>query len=100
MVSRIQAKLAVGQPGDIYEQDANRVADAVMRLPEPGMQRQVKPEDEEEETLQTKQLANQITPLVQVQCQEETEEEEEEMLQAKSREDATSEVINFISAGL
>jgi len=31
----IQAKLAVGQPGDKYEQEADRVADAVMRMPEP-----------------------------------------------------------------
>ena len=80
----LQAKLRIGQPGDIYEQEADRVADAVMRLPERGMQQQVEPEEEkeEEETLQSKPLTNQITPLVQVQRQEETEEEEEE-LQAK-----------------
>jgi hypothetical protein len=77
----LQAKLRIGQPGDKYEQEADRVADAVMRMPEPGVQRQVEPE-EEEETLQSKPLANQITPLVQVQRQEEPE-EEEEMLQAK-----------------
>ena len=58
------------------------MADAVMRMPEPGVQRQVEPEEEEEETLQFKPLANQITPLGQVQRQEEPE-EEEEMLQAK-----------------
>ena len=47
-------------------------------MPEPGVQRQVEPEEEEEEeTLQTKPLANQITPFVQVQRQEEPEEEEE-----------------------
>jgi len=34
VVARIQAKLAVGQPCDIYEQEANRVADEVMRMPE------------------------------------------------------------------
>jgi len=45
------------------------------------VQRQVEPE--EEERLQAKPLANQITPLVQVQRQEEPEEEEEETLQAK-----------------
>ncbi|MCD4842326.1 MAG: hypothetical protein K8R08_10050, partial [Methanosarcinales archaeon] len=60
-----------------------RVADAVMRIPDPGVQRQVdEEENENEETLQTKPLVNQITPLVQVQRQEEPE-EEEEMLQAK-----------------
>ncbi|MBW2690368.1 MAG: hypothetical protein JRC99_10620, partial [Deltaproteobacteria bacterium] len=85
----LQAKLRIGEPGDVYEQEADRVADAVMRMPEP---------EEEEETLQSKPLANQITPLVQVQRQEEPEEEEEEMLQAKSREDATSEVTNDLES--
>ena len=76
----LQAKLRIGQLRDKYEQEADRVADAVMRMPEPGVQRQAEPE--EEETLQTKPLANQITTLVQVQRQEEPE-EEEETLQAK-----------------
>jgi hypothetical protein len=62
----------------VYEQEADRVADAVMRMLE--VRRQV--EQEEEETLQSKPLSNQISPLVQVQCQEEPE-EEEKMLQAK-----------------
>ena len=79
----LQAKLRIGQPGDVYEQEADRVADAVMRMPDPGVQRQVEPEEEEEETLQTKPLVNQITPLVQVQRQEEPEEEEEEIVQPK-----------------
>jgi hypothetical protein len=30
----IQAKLKIGQPNDIYEQEADRVADQVMRMPE------------------------------------------------------------------
>jgi hypothetical protein len=79
----LQAKLRIGQPGDVYEQEADRVADTVMRMPEPGVQRQVEPEEEEEETLQPKPLASQITPLVQVQRQEEPEEEEEETFNAK-----------------
>ena len=70
VVTGIQAKLKIGQPGDKYEQEADRVADAVMRMPEPEMQRQVEPE----------------------------EEEEEEMLQAKSREDATFEVTNDLES--
>ena len=80
----LQAKLRIGQPGDVYEQEADRVADEVMRMPELRVLRQVEPEEEEEEeTLQSKPLTNQITPLVQVQRQEEPEEEEEEELQAK-----------------
>jgi len=90
----LQAKLRIGQPGDVYEQEADRVADEVMRMPEPEMQRQVEPEEEEEEILQTKPLVDQITPLVQRQV----EEEEEEMLQAKSMEDATPEVSNDLES--
>jgi len=80
----IQAKLTINQPGDRYEQEADRVADAVIRMPEPGVQRQVEPEEEEEEeALQTKPLAAQITPLLQRQIEPEEEEEEEELIQAK-----------------
>ncbi len=79
----VQRKLTIGQPNDRYEQEADRVADEVMRMPEPQVQRQVEPEEEEEEEmLQTKPLASQITPLVQVQRQEQSE-EEVETLQAK-----------------
>ena len=41
----LQAKLWIGQPGDKYEQEADRVADAVMRMPEPQVRRQVELED-------------------------------------------------------
>jgi len=85
----LQAKLKIGQPGDKYEQEADRVTDAVMRMPEPGVQRQVEPEEEEEETLQAKPLAEEITPLVQRQVEPE---EEEEMLQAKTTSGYLSEV--------
>ena len=34
-----QAKLMIGQPNDIYEQEADRVAEQVMRIPEPQPQR-------------------------------------------------------------
>ena len=35
----IQAKLAISQPGDIFEQEADRIADHVMRMPDPTIQR-------------------------------------------------------------
>ena len=35
----IQAKLTVGAPDDAYEREADRVADAVMRMPQPEIQR-------------------------------------------------------------
>jgi peptidoglycan hydrolase-like protein with peptidoglycan-binding domain len=63
----IQAKLRVGQPNDQYEQEADRVAEQVMRMPEPGLQRQSELPEEDEDTLQTKPLASQITPLTQLQ---------------------------------
>jgi hypothetical protein len=34
----IQAKLTVSQPGDVHEQEADRVANAVMRMPESSVQ--------------------------------------------------------------
>ena len=71
----LQPKLTIGRPDDKYEQEADRVADKVMRMPEPELQRQVEPEEEEEETLQAKPLSDLITPLVQ--RQDESEEEEE-----------------------
>lgn len=85
VVAGIQAKLVVGQPGDKYEQEADRVADAVMRMTEPEVQRQV----EEEELIETKTIADQITPSVQRQVKNE---EEEEMLQTKGRTGQTPEV--------
>jgi len=86
----LQDKLRIGQPGDVYEQEADRVADAVMRMPEPGMQRQVEPEEEEEDMLQAKPLAEEITPLVQRQV--EPEEEEEEELQRQPIEEEEKEL--------
>ncbi len=35
----LQAKLPVSQPGDPYEKEADRVADQVMRMPAPALQR-------------------------------------------------------------
>ena len=80
---QLQAKLAIGQPNDKYEQEADCVADAVMRMPEPRVQRQEEPE-EEEEMLQAKPISDLITPLVQRQVEPE-EEEEEEYIQPKAK---------------
>jgi peptidoglycan hydrolase-like protein with peptidoglycan-binding domain len=82
----IQAALKIGLPNDRYEQEADRAAELVMRMPEPGIQRQTTcPEcmEEEEELIRTKPLAEQITPLVQKQVEPAVEEKEEEELQAK-----------------
>jgi hypothetical protein len=98
----IQTKLKISEPGDRYEQEADRVADQVMRMPEPKIQRvcaeceeelqrqpmeEEEEKKEEEETLQTKPLAESITPLIQRQTEpteeEEKKKEEEETLQTK-----------------
>lgn len=102
----IQAKLKIGHPNDKYEQEADRVAEQVMRMPDseigsvsPGeekIQRKCAacksggttcPKcAEEEEKIQLKPLASQITPLVQRQTvpEEVLEDEEEEIIQAKA----------------
>ncbi len=84
----IQPKLRIGQPNDKYEQEADRVADRVMSMPEPKqslvnsdssvenrIQRQTeecpecnekeeeKEEEDEKTQIQTKQLSNQTPPI-------------------------------------
>ncbi len=64
----LQTKLRIGEPGDKYEQEADRVAEEVMRMPEPKLQRQVEPEEEEEDEdkmVQTKAIVNRVAPLAQ-----------------------------------
>jgi hypothetical protein len=65
----IQAKLKVGQPNDKYELEADRMADQVMRMSEPGIQRKCKEcmEEDEEGTLRRTQTNNQmpaVTPNI------------------------------------
>lgn len=60
----IQTKLTINQPGDRYEQEADRVADQVMRMPEPSFQHQMEPEAKDEAGMvQRKAITNSITPL-------------------------------------
>ena len=77
----LQAKLRIGQPGDVYEQEADRVANAVMMTPEPQVQRQLEEEEEEEEPIQT-ELNGSIQQLPE-------EEEEEELITPKVQEKLT-----------
>jgi hypothetical protein len=102
----LQTKLRVNEPGDVSEQEADRVADEVMRMPEPPISRAREWEQawqgegeattlqrtcaacasgeglcpqcaEEEEVMQRKPLRAQITPLIQRQAMEEPDEEDE-----------------------
>jgi hypothetical protein len=64
----LQTKLKVNHPGDEYEQEADRVADAVMRMPGPQIQRQAA--EEEEEPVQTKKISGdipEVTPELEAQ---------------------------------
>ncbi|MCY7272250.1 MAG: hypothetical protein LH702_00535, partial [Phormidesmis sp. CAN_BIN44] len=63
--STIQPKLTIGQPNDQYEQEADRVADQVMSMPESAQPVQREAMPEEEDKLQPKSLAASVTPLVQ-----------------------------------
>lgn len=86
----IQRKLAISEPDDMYEQEADRIADRVMRMPEPDIQ--LKPDYADggsrcrdggtEELEQSKPIAGQITPLIQRQTAS-VREGEEEQIQTK-----------------
>ena len=109
----IQTKLRIGAPNDKYEQEADRIADQVMRMPEPQAQgvtqvsgqtqiQRTCPEckEEEEESIQTKSLSGQITPLIQRQegPEEELEEEDEETdIMTKSNADPQAASSNIQS---
>jgi hypothetical protein len=81
----IQAKLTIGQRNDPYEQEADRVAEQVMSMPDSATQHPVQREAApEEEELHMKPLAASITPLV----QREALPEEEEELQTKLLSDS------------
>ncbi|NJK65331.1 MAG: DUF4157 domain-containing protein [Microcoleus sp. SU_5_3] len=51
----IQTKLKIGEPGDKYEQEADRIADQIMRM-SAGVGEEL--DELEEETIQTKSLSN------------------------------------------
>lgn len=101
----IQAKLTIGKPNDIYEKEADSVADRVMSMPEgalapapassPNPKRQeetlpnhwMQKQPDEEEELKAKPLAEQITPLVQRQAEEEEEAQTKIQRQAEEEEE-------------
>ena len=60
----IQAKLTIGQPNDRYEQEADQVADQVMRMPEPRPQLHVEPEEEIQAKLTSGQVPH-VSPVLQ-----------------------------------
>jgi len=62
----IQPKLTVGSPDDVYEKEADAMADRVMRMPEPGfVQRKCVECEQEEKKLQRKPLSQVVPPFLQ-----------------------------------
>ncbi len=97
----VQPKLKINQPGDKYEQEADCVAEQVMRMPEneatsiskvsekvqckcaacasgAGTCSECAEEEKEEEKIQLKPLATTITPLIQRQSEEMKEEDDDD----------------------
>lgn len=110
----LQPKLTVSHPHDIHEQEADRVADQVIRMPDAVIQQQ--PLEEEEQKIQAKPIAARITPHVQrvvseeeeklqpkftavtalTLAQRQPEKQEEELVQAESSAGGTPEVSSKI----
>jgi hypothetical protein len=113
---KIQPKLNIGQPGDKYEREADRVAERVMQMPHPLPERKINPspivpvrfpslhsdseeqlqrQEIEEETLQAKASPGfsiqRLTPDYEEKLQLQ-EVEEEETLQAKQADSKTPRV--------
>ncbi len=84
---QLQAKLKIGQPNDRFEREADSVADRVMTMAEPKVNRQ---ENKDEEEIQAKPLAESITPLVQREVapeEEELQKQPEEEVQKQPQEE-------------
>jgi hypothetical protein len=74
---QVQTKLTVGAPGDRYEQEADQVARTIVQREGMSAQRQVEPNEEQEEPIQTKPQDGLL------QQQIEDEKKEEDLLQMK-----------------
>ncbi|MGH8864097.1 MAG: eCIS core domain-containing protein, partial [Burkholderiales bacterium] len=97
----IQAKLKISEPGDVHEREADRVADEVMRMPEPGAT---------QETAATEQLQAPKIQRLCTDCQEqamramaegeEEKKEEEQAVQMKEAPGRSSAATSAAPAGL
>lgn len=101
LVDTIQTKLNIGQPGNKYETEVDRMADSIMSMPEPTVQHQVEEEEEfaqtkpfiqtqtfkDEGPLQAKWIQREVGMEEEQEIQDETirqQEEEEELIQPKA----------------
>ncbi|MCM1565353.1 MAG: DUF4157 domain-containing protein [Dehalobacter sp.] len=61
----LQAKLTMSQPGDIYEQEADRIAEHIMRTPDPVLQRKCpKCDGDEKKVLQAKNSSGKVPAVL------------------------------------
>jgi hypothetical protein len=88
----IQAKLSVGKPDSIYEKEADSVADKVMSMPDKSpVQRGSKcPKCPERKEIQSKSLAEQITPLIRRQADEEEKAQTKPLIQRQAEDEEKS----------
>jgi len=84
----IQTKLTIGEPGDMYEQEADKTADTVVHNANDG--NTLQKQNPEEEEVQAKPLAAGLTPFIQKQ---EAGEEEKENVQAQAEEQSEEEEV-------
>lgn len=88
----LQAKLKIGQPWDKYEQEADRIAEQVMRMPDPQVSKETK--------------VSRLTPGTPIQrrypgCIDKTKkEEDEEVLRAKEVSCSTPEVTPELESSI
>jgi hypothetical protein len=108
---QIQTKLTIGQPGDKYEQEADRTADTVMRMPDPmkpgddGIKVQTKPLAGEQQQIRTVQtIPNPDSPHIQRLCTECEKElsgqPEKKWVQRKEHNNQTPQVTPDIEADI
>jgi hypothetical protein len=89
----LQTKLLISQPGDRYEQEADRIADQVMRMPESDLPPQVAQEKSDGESIQAKPRANRTIPSVQ-----ERVDPEEQTVQTKQAGERSSQADANVEA--
>ena len=102
----IQAKLKIGQPGDKYEQEADRIAQQVMRMPEQQVQRSCVDSScfnnpVKKELIQSEPLSLPVSSLIQRQSTEiKRKKKTEEFFQTKRTTGGNSEVFSDIDSSI
>lgn len=90
----LQAKLRIGQPGDIYEQETDRVAEQVMRMPEPQVSNETKVSNPAENNSLQRKCPG-CNKGIKIE-----KEEEEENLQKKEASGSTHEVTPELESSI